>query len=165
MNQSGKMIKVFAIAAICTAMAMSCTSGTDVYLRSLPCDLEELEAVDSINIDQFGLFQARKVVKINDDWLLLSTTKGNNHLLFLNTKTLEYFYAIKRGRGPGEVVAGSSLQKFADDPTFYDLNKATWIKILVDATIQERTLLKNHLLKKQMVQKVKSFQLKQDLGT
>ena len=138
MNQSGKMIKVFAIAAICTAMAMSCTSGTDVYLRSLPCDLEELEAVDSINIDQFGLFQARKVVKINDDWLLLSTTKGNNHLLFLNTKTLEYFYAIKRGRGPGEVVAGSSLQKFGDDATFYDLNNATCIKILVDATIQER---------------------------
>ena len=138
MNQPRRMIEISAIAAVCAAMAISCTSGKDAYLRSLPCDSETLVAVDSINIDQFDLFQACKVVKVNEDWLLLSTTKGNNHLLFLNTKTLEHFYAVRRGRGPEEIVAGSSLQRFGDDAAFYDLNNATCVRILADETIQER---------------------------
>ena len=141
MRQSNKIrIMTLAMAAVyvAAAMAVSCTSGKDKYLDSLPCDMELLEATDSINIDRFDLFQARKVVKADDDWLLLSTTKGGNHLLFLNTRTSDHFLAIKHGRGPGEIVAGTSLQKIGDDAVFYDLNNAICVKILLEESVKER---------------------------
>lgn len=60
-----------AAAAFCAAAALSCSSGGDPYLKTLQMDMERLEAVDSINVDRYDLFQARSVVKADNGWLAL----------------------------------------------------------------------------------------------
>ena len=64
-----KTLYCVAVAAIVSA-AVSCSSDKerDVYLKSLDLEIETLSYADSLNIDQYALFQANSVVKTKDDW-------------------------------------------------------------------------------------------------
>lgn len=118
-----------ASAALLSALAVSCIKEKDHFLRTLSLDPVPLEAVDSINIDRFNLFQARNVVALDDGWILLSSVKGDYNLMFLNLYTSEHFFAIRKGRGPGEMIDGSSLHRYEDGAAFYDGNNATCVKV------------------------------------
>lgn len=134
------LFRLICIAAIMAVMLLSCSSEKDAYLRSLKLDAEPLMVVDSINIDQYNLFQVSDVVKIDDDWLLMSTITGDYKLLFLNIFTSEHFFAIRKGRGPGEMIGGNSLHECGGNALFYDSNSATCIRIDGRRTIEGRSL-------------------------
>lgn len=140
MSSSITMLQLFAIAAICEAMALSCTgpSENDKYLKSLSLEPELLTAVDSVNIDQFDLFQARAAVAVDGGWLIVSSVQGDYRLLFLNPETSEHFFAIRKGRGPGEMINGSSLHKNGDGAVFYDSGSAVCVKIRTKESIRSR---------------------------
>lgn len=133
-------IASFGIAAIIAAMLSSCSSEKDPYLRSLKLEAEPLAAVDSINIDQYNLFQVRDVVKLDGDWLLMSSTGGDYKLMFLNTATSEHFFAIRKGRGPGEMIGGSSLHECGGRAVFYDRPKSVCIRINAKETIKSQSV-------------------------
>ncbi len=118
-----------AIAVIIAAMVGSCQTEQDKYLCTLKMESVPLEYIDSINVDQFNLFQARDIVSFGDGWIALSSVEGDKKLLFLNTETMEHFFAIRKGRGPGEMINGSSLHKYKDGAAFYDSGNATCIKV------------------------------------
>ena len=139
MNGIIKTLCPVAVAAIVSA-AVSCSSDKerDVYLKSLDLEIETLSYVDSLNIDQYDLFQANSVVKTKDDWLILSTTEGGYKLLLVNLANPdEYFFGIRRGRGPGEMVQGGSLHKRGEDAYLYDLDNAICIRIDCSNTIRQ----------------------------
>ncbi len=122
------------IAAISAAMTVSREAEQDQYLRTLKMEPVHLEYVDSINIDRFDLFQARDIVSLDDGWIVLSAVKGEFKLLFLNTNTSEHFFAIRKGRGPGEMIDGNSLHKHEDGAAFYDMGGAICIKTNLEHT-------------------------------
>lgn len=122
-----------AIAMEMMAMAVSCTDAGDAYLRTLGLEAERLEAADSINVDNFDLFQARGIVALDNGWLVLSAVRGEYNLLFLNPETGEHVFAFRRGRGPGEILSGCSLHGYRDGAVFYDLYDATCINVRLDA--------------------------------
>lgn len=128
------LIRPIIITATCAVVMLSCSSEKDAYLRSLGLEVEYLSAVDSVNIEQYDMFQVRNVVVIDDEWILMSTTKGGHKLLFLNMKTSDHFFAIRKGRGPGEMINGNSLHRYGDGAAFYDSNNATCVKISLNKT-------------------------------
>ena len=142
MNGIIKTLCPVAVAAIVSA-AVSCSSDKerDVYLKSLDLEIETLSYADSLNIDQYDLFQAHDIVKTEDDWLILSTTKGDYHLLFINlAKPEEHFFGLRRGRGPGEMVQGDRIHKRGEYAYLYDVNNATCIRIDCSETIRQKTI-------------------------
>jgi len=127
-----------AITAFLT-MAVSCVSSHDPYLRTLRhLKTEIIEPVDSIDVDDYEVFHLNNVVPIDDNWLLMSSTKGDYNLMFLNTETSERFFAIRRGRGPGEIVHGNSLSKSGESAIYYDYNGGVCISINLMQTIKKR---------------------------
>lgn len=136
------LINLTAIATIIAAAAVlySCSEEQDAYLRTLNIKAEKLEYIDSLNIEQYNLFQAIDNVKIDKDWLLLSASKGDYNLLFVNIVTSDHFFAIRRGRGPGEIIQGCSLHKCGDDAVYYDVNNAKCIKINSSESIRNRKI-------------------------
>ncbi len=124
-----KINKFIANVALLLTLAISCKNESGNYLSTLSLAPEPLEAVDSICIDRFNLFQARNVVSLDNGWLLLSSVKGEYKLLFLNPRTSEHFFAIRNGRGPGEVITGNSLHRYEDGAAYYDAGNAMCLKI------------------------------------
>ncbi len=129
-----KITLFLANAALLSALVISCVKEKDHFLRTLSLAPVPLEAVDSINIDRFNLFQARSVVALDSSWILLSSVKGDYKLMFLNLCTSEHFFAIRKGRGPGEMINGNSLHRYGDGAAFYDSNNATCVKISLNKT-------------------------------
>lgn len=121
------------LAVVIATMSMSCSSENDSYLGSLKLTAEPLSASDSINIDRYDLFQVREVVKLDGDWLVMSSVSADYNLLFLNVTDSKHYFALRKGRGPGEVAQGSSLHKNAEAAVFYDWSSATCIKLRPDA--------------------------------
>lgn len=133
-----RFVYVVVIVAAIVAMTTSCNSSGTAYLKSLPLETEPLTAVDMICIDDYAVFSPNCIVKADDSWLLMSTTKGDYRLMFLNPSTSEHFFAIRKGRGPGEMIQGGSLHKSGDDAVFYDVNNAVCIRINLSETINKR---------------------------
>lgn len=103
-------------------------------------EAEPLAYADSINIDRYGLFQARDVIKADGDWLVMSSAKGDYNLLFASLEGAEHFFAVRRGRGPGEMPQGSSLHKSGKYAVYYDVNAAACLRIDCAETIREGRL-------------------------
>lgn len=127
--------------AILIGVAVACTSERDPYLRTLDIGITELVATDSIDLDKFNLFQARDIVPVDDEWILLSSYKDDYNLMFLNTVTNDYFMALRRGRGPGEMIYGVSLHAFGKDAAYYDNGSMTCVKINLEESIVNRKAL------------------------
>lgn len=131
-------ISLLAILVIVSA----CGSGTfnDSYLNSLRIKADELVAADSVSFDDL-IVQPSKLVIIDDDWVLMSLRRSDNHLLFLNTKTGDYFPALRKGRGPGEIVQGNSLQRIGEYGLYYDLDRATCLRIDLKGSVRSHNIL------------------------
>ncbi|MCM1502598.1 MAG: hypothetical protein NC115_08050 [Bacteroidales bacterium] len=124
--------------AIMMAMAcLSCTSFDDPYLKTLRhLNVEMLEPFDSVDVDNYAVFHLDNVVPVDDEWFLMSSNKGEYNLMFLNAITSECFSAIRRGRGPGEIVQGSNLYKAGNSATYYDYNGGICVCINLAKTIE-----------------------------
>ena len=136
-----KLMYSTAIAVIIAAIA-ACSSNKehDRYLKSLGVKTEILSYADSFNIEQYDMFQVSTAVKMGDDWLILSSSKGDYNLLFVNLAGPEHFFALRRGRGPGEMIQGGSLHKYGEAAFYYDVNNATCIRIDCAETINRQSL-------------------------
>jgi len=133
------LVHLIAIVIISMATVSCNSSGKDKYLKTLRMKTESIVPIDSIDIEQFEAYQPDNILKIDDNWLLLSSTKGDYNLLFLNTETSERFFAIRRGRGPGEIVYGVSLHKYGNNNAiYYDYNNGICISLDLQKTINDR---------------------------
>ena len=126
------------LVAVSAASIISCSTERDAFLRSLPLEAQHLEAVDSFNIDRYGLYQPNSVVKSDNGWIVLSSAKGRYKLLFFNPDTGDHFPVVHNGRGPGEIIQGGSLHGDGKTAVYYDLNSATCIKIHLNETVRSR---------------------------
>ena len=132
--------KIIAAVVILLAAVVSCTSpyADDPYLRSLKIGEQVISPVDSSDLDMYGYWQPRDVVNTCDGWFVISSVDGDYHLLFVNPESGEHFYAIRRGRGPGEIVSGGSLHKFGDAVRYYDFTRTKCIELDIDKSIAAR---------------------------
>lgn len=123
-----------------TVVFYSCTSISDNYLKTLDLPIYNITPVDSINIDTYDFFQSHDVIKIDENWLVTSSTSGKYNLLFLNINNGEHFYAIRRGRGPGEVIIGNSFHKYGNDAIYHDSNSSTCMKIRLRESVERHAV-------------------------
>ena len=132
--------KIIAAAVILLVAVVSCTSpyADDPYLRSLKIGEQVISPVDSSDLDMYGYWQPRNVVDTHGGWFVISSVEGDYHLLFVNPESGEHFYAIRRGRGPGEIVSGGSLHKFGDAVRYYDFTRTKCIELDIDKSIAAR---------------------------
>jgi len=126
------------IIILCIVGLVTSCSSEDRYLNSLKIKREILVAVDSVDISTYTIFEPREIVKY-DNWYILSSSKGDYHLLFLNPMTGDFFYTLRRGRGPGEIIQGLNLQKSdTGHALYYDYNAGIVIAIDIPSTINSR---------------------------
>ena len=132
--------KIIAAAVILLAAVVSCTSpyADDPYLRSLKIGEQVISPVDSSDLDMYGYWQPRDVVNTYDGWFVISSVDGDYHLLFVNPVSGEHFYAIRRGRGPGEIVSGADLHKSGNAIRYYDFTRTRCIELDVRKSIAAR---------------------------
>ena len=132
--------KIIAAAVILLAAAVSCTSpyADDPYLRSLKIGEQAISPVDSSDLDMYGYWQPMDVVNTCDGWFVISSVDGDYHLLFVNPGSGEHFYAIRRGRGPGEIVSGADLHKSGNTIRYYDFTRTRCIELDVRKSIAAR---------------------------
>ena len=132
--------KIIAVVVILLAAVVSCTSpyADDPYLRSLKIGEQVISPVDSSDLDMYGYWQPRDVVNTYDGWFVISSVDGDYHLLFVNPGSGEHFYAIRRGRGPGEIVSGADLHKSGNAIRYYDLTRTKCIELDVRKSIAAR---------------------------
>lgn len=125
--------KIFAIPVIFMMAGMySCSNIENDYIQSLNVEHEYVFAVDSISLETYNVYAPNKIVRINENLVLVSLWKGEHHLLLLNLDDNEYtssFY-IKRGRGPFEIAQGGSLHPCGNNAVYYDVTTST--AIIVD---------------------------------
>jgi len=119
----------------------ACSQNTsDRYLRSLKLEAIQLAAMDSVIIDDslnvfpFGLVCA------DENWVVLEILQSEDHLLFLNTNTGERFFAIKKGRGPGEMLQGDNLQRIGGEGGFYDMDNGIAVSFDLRESIESKRL-------------------------
>ena len=132
--------KIITAAVILLAAVVSCTSpyADDPYLRSLKIGEQAISPVDSSDLDMYGYWQPRDVVNTYDGWFVISSSDNDYHLLFVNTVSGEHFYAIRRGRGPGEIVSGADLHKSGNAIRYYDFTRTRCIELDVRKSIAAR---------------------------
>ena len=70
----------------CIAL-VSC-SGGDPYLRSLNIPSETITPVDSINLEELGIYDARRIEKF-DDYFAVANASGSYYISLVNAKTME----------------------------------------------------------------------------
>ena len=135
-----KFLKTIAAAIFLLAAAVSCTSkyADDPYLRGLKIREQTLSPVDSSDLDVYGYWQPRKAVEAGDGWFVISSSDNDYHLLFVNPGGGEHFYAIRRGRGPGEIVSGADLHKSGNAIRYYDFTRTRCIELDVRKSIAAR---------------------------
>jgi len=115
--------------------------GNDRYLGSLGVDETELVAVDSVKLGEIVLDSPADILPIDGDWVVMSLMGGDNHLLFYDTSTNESFFGLKKGRGPGEIVQGTSLHKAAEGHArFYDIDNGICVGFDLDKSVREKAL-------------------------
>ena len=137
------MIMKHALVAVSATMLLavvSCTSkyADDPYLRDFKIEEQILSPVDSSDLDRYAYWQPRNVVDTHGGWFVVSSVDGDYHLLFVNPESGEHFYAIRRGRGPGEIVSGSNLHKFGDAVRYYDFTRTKCIELDIEKSIAAR---------------------------
>ena len=127
-------------AAVLLAAAVSCTSkyADDPYLRDLKTEEQTLSPSDSSDLDIYSYWQPRNVVDTHGGWFVISSVDGDYHLLFVNPESGEHFYAIRRGRGPGEIVSGANLHKSGDAVRYYDFTRTKCIELDIEKSIAAR---------------------------
>ncbi len=128
-------------AAMLLASVVSCTSkyADDPYLRDLKVGEQILSPVDSSDLDMYAYWQPRNVVDTHGGWFVISSVDGDYHLLFVNPESGDHFYAIRRGRGPGEIVSGCNLHKSGDAVRYYDFTRTKCIELDIEKSIAART--------------------------
>ena len=136
-----KKALIAASVAVLLAAAVSCTSkyADDPYLRDLKVGEQILSPVDSSDLDMYAYWQPRNVVDTHGGWFVISSVDGDYHLLFVNPESGDHFYAIRRGRGPGEIVSGCNLHKSGDAVRYYDFTRTKCIELDIEKSIAART--------------------------
>ena len=127
-------------AAMLLAAVVSCTSkyADDPYLRDLKIGEQTLSPVDSSDLDMYAYWQPRDVVAAGGGWFVISSSNNDHHLLFVNPESGDHFYAIRRGRGPGEIVSGCNLHKSGDAVRYYDFTRTKCIELDIEKSIAAR---------------------------
>ncbi len=117
----------------CIAL-VSC-SGGDPYLRSLNIPSETITPVDSINLEELGIYDARRIEKF-DDYFAVANASGSYYISLVNAKTMECRHVFRRGRGPGEAVSPSSFHKAGNRGIIYDCTTGTLVAMRVEDSFE-----------------------------
>ncbi len=129
------ILSLIITAGLFSVVMVSCSeTDSNAYLRSLRrIGMVAIDPVDSASLSDVEEFLAMDVVKA-DDWLIMrGDSRATFHLLFYNINTREHFFALRKGRGPGEVIQPTTLVKCENKTLIYDPDK----KILFEINIPE----------------------------
>lgn len=136
----GSYIFMFIVVIVLTTAMNSCSDVKDPYLRTLDLKVDTLYASSEYTLESLELFHPSDFISIDCEWLLLSSSKGDYKLSFINTSTDEIFFAIRKGRAFGEVAQGGSLHKLGSAARYYDYGTGTVIEIDLHKSVASRCL-------------------------
>ena len=125
------MKKLLSPLVVAIPFIIGCNTDTDHYLASLEMQPAYLEAVDSICFDTSVILNPDGIVSAGE-WIVMTDIEGDANLFFYNTRSSVHFPAIRRGRGPGEMLSADCLQKDGNGNIIcYDYSSGTDRKSVV----------------------------------
>lgn len=132
------MKKVLLWSATVLALFAGCeNSEKDKFLHGLQLDEVTIAPIDSIELEQFDIFQPGKLVK-EDNWFAISSNRAEWNVTLVNPQSGDSFGVLRRGRGPGEVAAGVCFQKSQAGVIYYDRVSYKCLGFDLKRTIAER---------------------------
>ena len=123
------------IAFVLFFTACPANEEADEYLRSLKISTIAIAPSDSIDLEQFNIYDVRRIEKF-DDIFAISYNKGDHCLALLNPSTLVCRQIVRRGRGPMEMSGASSFHKSGNRGILYDWNSAVLIGIDIERSFE-----------------------------
>ena len=120
-----RILSLITAATVLSAAVISCVeTEQNAYLRSLRhIGMTYINPVDSASLSDVEKFMALGIMKAGD-WLIMNgDNRSVHHLLFHNLNSNEHFFALRKGRGPGEINQASNLQKLGDRTLIMDADK------------------------------------------
>ena len=135
-----RILSLFTAATVLSAAVISCVeTEQNAYLRSLRhIGMTYINPVDSASLSDVEKFLALDIVKA-DDWLIMNSDgRSAFHLMFYNLKTSEHFLALRKGRGPGEIIQPACLQKHDGKILIYDIDKRFFFSVNVHETVSNK---------------------------
>lgn len=113
------------------------TTEKDRFLKTLDIQETHVSYAASLDLEQYTLFDTRKVIKFGD-WVVISTPKGDWNLTFVNLVSGESFQTLRHGRGPGEILNGSSLHRVGNCAVYSDYSNSICVSLKLQETINEK---------------------------
>ncbi len=117
------------------SLALVSCGGGDPYLNSLNIPTEAIAPVDSINLEELGIYDVRRIEKF-DDYFAVANASGSYYISLVNTNTMECRHVFRRGRGPGEAVSPSSFHKAGNRGVIYDCTTGTLVAMRVEDSFE-----------------------------
>lgn len=117
------------------SLALVSCGGGDPYLNSLNIPTEAIAPVDSINLEELGIYDVRRIEKF-DDYFAVANASGSYYISLVNTNTMECRHVFRRGRGPGEAVSPSSFHKAGNRGVIYDYTTGTLVAMRVEDSFE-----------------------------
>lgn len=99
-------------------------------------ETQYLNVEEEFIYDIYDNFAPESVLYLGDDWIVLSSSKGDYNIQFLNISTKESFFAIPRGRGPGEMIYAENAHFHDGKVVCYDYNNAVCVGIDAEKSIE-----------------------------
>ena len=109
----------------------------DRYLRSFPVKGKVISPVESLNLEKYGIYFPRNVLKIGDCFAM-SEFNGSYNLSILNFLDDRKVELFRRGRGPGEMVNASSLHVRNNRAVLYDRSSSCCVSVDILSSFNER---------------------------
>ena len=142
------ILSLIITAGLFSVVMVSCSeTDSNAYLRSLRnVDKMIIKPLDSVSLSDIDEFLASNIVKA-DDWLIMrGDSRATFHILFYNINTREHFLALRKGRGPGEVIQPTTLVKYENRTLIYDQDKKILFEINIPETERTKTASMNPML-------------------
>lgn len=117
------------------SIALVSCNGGDPYLRSLTIPFETIAPEDSVNLEELGIYDVRRIEKFGD-FFAIANASGSHYLSLVNAKTMECRHVFRRGRGPGEAVSPSSFHKVGNQGVVYDHTTGTLVALQIEDSFE-----------------------------
>ena len=114
----------------------STTTG-DLVLDEFTGKDEVLMPVQSIELESYGILMPASLAKYGE-YYIIEKGQGNNIIDILSMSTGEIINCFRKGRGPGEIMTGSSFQIIDNTMYLYDISTQRYLSVDIDETIANR---------------------------
>ena len=125
-------LRIIAIFIAEAVLLVSCgRNATDPFLASFGDEIIELQASDSLSLEDYGIMMPDGIF-VSDDLILVSRNDGRDIVSSLDTTRETATTIIHKGRGHGEMLNPSSFQVRGDSMYIYDGNSRVLASIALE---------------------------------